>query len=266
MVEKSFPEIGITIRRERVRFKPGCVVASCWPMLWFHVVIDRFSPFNKKSSNSRRVQASFALLIIPPTPKYWMIVGEPPEPPMESAVVIIIIFLRLLITSLRRFPTYTWNIIRTRRIGPLSVAHLASFLVVTWLNERETGQTMRWSHKRKNIFVYSFACYPIIITRRLFFPTFESLCRFCLRIFGPSNWIKKKTWDAIGDKVRVFIESRHSTNAGQLTSAITVPSTRHDLSCFYLGTFRDGKKLKMKWPAHTCGESEVDEVSDVMLP
>ena len=59
-----------------------------------------------------------------------MIVGEPPEPPMESAVVIIIIFLRLLITSLRRFPTYTWNLIRTRRIGPLSVAHLASFLVV----------------------------------------------------------------------------------------------------------------------------------------
>ena len=65
---------------------------------------------------------------------------------------------------------------------------------------------------------------------------------------------------------RFYRVQAYSTNVGQLTSAITVPSTRHDLSCFYLGTFRDGKKLKMKWPAHTCGESEVDEVSDVMLP
>ena len=44
IVEKSFPEIGITLRREPVRFN----VASRWPMLWFHAVIDRFSPLQKK--------------------------------------------------------------------------------------------------------------------------------------------------------------------------------------------------------------------------
>ena len=120
---------------------------------------------------------------------------------------------------------------------------------------RETGQTMRWSHTQaKEYFFWLVRLLPDHHHSPSLSHCVAFVCAFRAIEFGN----KQKTWDAIGDKVRVDVHTP-PTSASWRHHRVTTRVV------FLSRNISRRGEIKKKWS--TCGEmSEVDEASDVMLP